>query len=157
TLDPNPDTLTMRGYWSIAAKELLHMWRDPTSLVIALLIPVIQLILFGFAIDFDVRHIKTMVIDFDHSRESRAYIQGLVNTQYIDVAAYGSGPREAEDALRSGAVRIAVIIPPDFARRAGGTKDAVVRVLIDGSDNQVATRARLAFIGIASQGTNQEF
>ena len=53
------------GYWSIALKEFLHLRRDPTTLVVALLIPVIQLTIFGFAIDFDVRHISTIVIDMD--------------------------------------------------------------------------------------------
>ncbi len=135
----------MRGYLAIALKELLHLRRDPTTLVIALVIPVIQLTIFGFAIDFDIRHIKTVVVDMDRSRESRAYITVLHNTQYIEVAGYLPGPEDAEEALRKGSARVAVIIPPDFSRsRPGATRS--IKVLIDGSDNQVATRARLAFL-----------
>jgi ABC transporter DrrB family efflux protein len=139
----------MRGLLAIALKELLHLRRDPTTLVIALLIPVIQLTIFGFAINFDVRHIKTVVVDMDQSRESRAYMSMLHNTQYIEVAKYLPGPEDAEEALRKGTARVAVIIPPDFSRtRAGATRS--VKVLIDGSDNQVATRARLAFLAAGS-------
>src|SRR5438552_1221941 len=108
----------LRGFWSIAAKELLHLRRDLTSLIFALMIPVVQLTLFGFAIDFDVRHIRTVVVDMDRSRESRRYIDTLKNTQYIDVDGYLATAEQAEEALRQGTARIAVIIPPDFARRS---------------------------------------
>jgi ABC-type multidrug transport system permease subunit len=135
----------MKGYRYIAAKEFLHLIRDPTTLVIALLIPVIQMTLFGFAIDFDVRHIATVVVDLDHSRESRAYVAGLRNTQYINVIGYVDTPDQAVEALVGGRARIGVIIPPDFARSGDPGDPRTVRVLIDGSDNQVATRARIAF------------
>jgi ABC-type multidrug transport system permease subunit len=138
---------SLRGFGSVAAKEFLHLRRDPATLVIALLIPIIQLILFGFAINFDVRHIATVVVDLDRSRESRAYIDTLRNTQYVRVIGYRDTPEQAEQALRRGAARIAVILPPDFARRSNVPGETpAVRVLIDGSDNQVATRARLAFL-----------
>lgn len=141
----------MRGYWSVVTKEFLHLRRDPTTLVIALLIPVIQLTMFGFAIDFDVRHIKTAVVDMDRSRESREYVRSLQNTRYLEVTEHVATPEEAEAALRKGRCRVAVIIPPDFARRAQAAPPpavaslAAVRVLLDGSDSQVTTPARLAF------------
>ena len=142
----------LRGFWSVTAKEVLHLRRDTATLVIALAIPILQLTLFGFAIDFDIRHIRTIVIDLDRSRESRAYVDRIRATQYIDVIGYGASPEEAEHVLRRGEARVAVIIGPDFARRSGVPGDApAVRVLIDGSDNQVATRARLAFL--SSPGT----
>jgi ABC-type multidrug transport system permease subunit len=141
----------MKGYWSVVAKEILHLRRDPTTLVIALLIPVIQLTMFGFAIDFDVRHIRTVIVDMDRSRESRAYIRSLENTQYLDVTRQVATPEEAEALLRRGRCRVAVIIPPDFARRLATRLEppqrdpSAVRVLLDGSDSQVAAPARLAF------------
>ncbi|MBI3721919.1 MAG: ABC transporter permease [Fimbriimonas ginsengisoli] len=156
----------MRGYWSVVAKELLHLRRDPTTLVIALLIPILQLTLFGFAIDFDIRHIQTVVVDLDRTRESRDYIASLKNTQYVDVIGYLPTPEDAEQALRRGSARVAVIIPPDFARRTTddrptttdqrptSTEPPAVRVLIDGSDNQVATRARLAFMRPSGDAAN---
>jgi ABC-type multidrug transport system permease subunit len=134
----------LNGFLSIASKEVLHIVRDPTTLVFALLIPMLQLALFGFAVDFDVRHIRTVVVDMDRSRESRDYIASLQNTQYLDVVRYLPSPDEAEQAIRRNDARVAIIIPPDFARRYG-TRDApTVRVLLDGSDSQVATPARIA-------------
>jgi ABC transporter DrrB family efflux protein len=142
----------MNGFTQVARKEIIHLRRDPTTLVIALLIPIIQLTIFGFAIDFDVRHIKTVVVDLDRSRESRAYLDTLRATQYIEVVRYLPSPDQAEDALRAGSARIAVIIPPDFARRSSPRDTPVVRVLIDGSDTLVATRARAAFMPAPSEG-----
>jgi ABC transporter DrrB family efflux protein len=133
------------GFGSIAYKELIHIRRDPTTLVFALVIPLLQLILFGFAIDFDVRHVRTAVVDMDRTRESREYIASLRNTQYLDVVATLQTPEVAEEALRRGDTRVAVVIPPDFARRYGTRDVPTVRVMIDGSDAQVATPARNAF------------
>jgi ABC-type multidrug transport system permease subunit len=133
------------GFASIARKELLHIRRDPTILFFALIIPMMQLMLFGFAIDFDVRHIRTAIVDLDRSRESRAYVARLQNTQYLDATLYLSSPDQAEDALRRNDARVAVIIPPDFSRRYGAKTPPQVRVLLDGSDSQVAIPARNAF------------
>ncbi len=133
------------GFWSIARKELLHIRRDPTTLVFALLIPLIQMTLFGYAVDYDVRHVRTVVVDMDRSHESRDYVAGLHNTQYLDVTGYLDSPGQAEDAIRRGTARVAVIIPPDFGRRSGTRSSATVGVLLDGSDSQVATPARNAF------------
>ena len=62
------------GFKAVASKEFLHILRDPTSLVMALIIPLVQLVLFGFALNFDVRHIPTVVVDLDKSAASREYI-----------------------------------------------------------------------------------
>ncbi|MGC8668933.1 MAG: ABC transporter permease [Chthonomonadales bacterium] len=137
----------MRGYLSIFRKEILHLVRDPTYLVIALVIPMVQLTLFGFAIDFDVRHIATAVVDLDRSPESRRYIASLRNTQYLDPVMEPAATGEAEAALRSGAVRVVVVVPPGFERQVLGRTIPQVRVLIDGSDSQVAIRAQMALLG----------
>jgi ABC-2 type transport system permease protein len=133
------------GFRSIAYKEFIHIRRDPTALIFALLIPLVQLVLFGFAIDFDVRHIRTGVVDNDRSRESREYIARLQHTQYLDIVSYLPTPEAAEMAIRRNDIRAAVIIPPDFARRTGTTRPPAVRILLDGSDGQVANPALNAF------------
>ncbi len=143
----------LNGLWAVAAKELLHLKRDKATLVIALAIPIIQLTLFGFAIDFDVRHIATVIVDMDKSQESRQYIDGLRTTDYIQITQYLDTPEQAEAALRTGNTHVAVIIPPSYGRHSAPRDSAVsrsdgegqVRVLIDGSDSQVAIRARMAF------------
>jgi ABC-type multidrug transport system permease subunit len=132
------------GFRSIVSKEFLHILRDPTTLIFALIIPILQLILFGFALDFDVRHIRTVVVDMDKTRESHDYIASLQNTEYLDVVAYVPTPDLAEQALRRNEERVAVIIPPDFSRRYATGQPPTVHVLLDGSDSQVALPARNA-------------
>jgi ABC transporter DrrB family efflux protein len=136
----------MRGYWSIVTKEFLHLRRDSATLLLALVIPVIQLTIFGFAVNFDIRHIRTVVVDLDRSRESRQYVQSLTNTQYIEVVSVAASPPEGELALRDGTARVVVIIPSGFSAMRSPGQTSEVQVLIDGSDSQVATRARLAFL-----------
>lgn len=133
------------GFWSVALKEVTHIRRDPASLVFAMLIPALQIIIFGFAIDFDVRHIKTAVVDQDRSRESRAYLDKLKNTQYLQVTEMMADTELALAQVRKGNVRVVVIIPPDFSRAGQGQPNPSVQVLIDGSDSQVAARIVAAF------------
>lgn len=133
------------GFWSIALKEFLHIRRDRFTLIFALVTPMIQLLLFGFAVDYDVRYIRTLVVDQDRSQESRAYLDRLRSTHYLEIVGAEDTPEVAEAALRKGDARVAVVIPPDFARRYGTSRPPQVRVMIDGSDSQVANPARLAF------------
>lgn len=137
----------LSGFSAIAAKEFLHMKRDPATIIIALFIPMLQLVLLGYALNFDVKHVRTAVVDMSKTSESRTYIQGLVNTQYLDVVSYLPTPDQAELALRRAEVSVAVIIPPDFDRRFGTAQPPTVQVYIDGSDGQVARPALTAFAG----------
>lgn len=145
---------SLYGFWSVARKEVLHIRRDVTTLIFALLIPMVQLLLFGFAIDYDVRHVRTVVVDMNRTRESREYIASLQNTQYLDVVDYLPSPERAQEALRRNEARVAVIIPPDFARHYGTREPPTVRVLLDGSDSQVATPARSAFLRPAGSASS---
>lgn len=137
----------MRGFWAVFRKEILHMQRDPIIVFFALAIPCIQLTLFGFAFDFDVRHVYSAVADYSNSRESREFIQALHNTQYCDFKLYCSNRQQVADALRRGDCRAGIIIPPDFAR----TKSA--QVLVDGSDAQVASRLMAAVKMLGMSGS----
>jgi ABC-type multidrug transport system permease subunit len=135
----------MFGVRAVAMKEFLHILRDPTTLIMALLIPLLQLILFGYALNFDIRHIPTAVVDLDKSQASRDYIERVQTTEYVDVSEYLPTPDLAVQALRRGQAHIAIIIPPDFGRLYGTSRPPTVRVLVDGSDSQTATVARNAF------------
>lgn len=139
------------GLWHIIKKEIIHILRDPTTLVIALMIPTFQLIIFGFAIDFDIRHIKTVVVDMDNSRESRQFVSSLKNTQYLDISEYKKTPDEAIQSLKRNDTRVALIIPPDFARKSGTNNPPSVKVLLDGSDSMVALPARNAFLNVSQK------
>lgn len=133
------------GLWSIAYKESLHIRRDRTTLVFALMVPLMQMLIFGFAINYDVRHVRAVVVDQDRSRESREYVASLANTQYLDIIGPAATPAAAREALQRSDARVAIIIPANFARRLGTATAPQVQVLLDGSDGQVANPARLAF------------
>ena len=130
-----------RGFTSIVYKESIHILRDPRTLFLMILIPGIQLTIFGYAIDMDVKHVTTVVYDLDASDESRAVVEAFVNTGYFDVLRYVHSDTELVDAIVAGEAKIAIKFPPDFAdRRLRGTR-ATFQVLIDGSDSTVAMQA----------------
>lgn len=136
----------MNGFSSILVKEFIHLRRDRTTLVIALILPMLQMIIFGYAINFDVRHIQTVAVDLDRSRESRQYLEQLHASQYLDFIGATNSPDTAAEMLRDGRARVAVTIPPGFARTELAGGNPPVGVAIDGSDAQVSLRARSAFI-----------
>jgi ABC-2 type transport system permease protein len=140
----------MRGFVAVLRKEALHMMRDRGTLRLALLIPTFQLILFGL-IDTNVEHVPTVVFDQSHTRESRELIQDFVNTSVFDIV----GAEQSRDGLRhaivAGRASVGIEIPPDFARRRLYGEPADFLVLIDGSDNSVASQTLLAATGLALQ------
>src|ERR1044072_9335022 len=97
-------------------KEFMHLRRDRAALGVALLLPLFQMIIFGYAINFDVRHIEAVVVDLDNSRESREYVQKLRATQYIEPVASAMSPYQAAEMLKMGRAKVAVTIPSGFAR-----------------------------------------
>ena len=133
------------GFWAVAAKECLHIRRDPTTLAMALIVPLFQLILFGYALNFDVRHIETVVVDMDKSQASREFVTRIQNTHYIDVDSYLATPALAVQALRRNDAHVAIIIPPDFGSRYNTSNPPAVRVLVDGSDSTAVAPALSAF------------
>ncbi len=142
----------LNGFWAIASKELTHIRRDRTTLMFAIIVPMVQLLLFGFAIDYDVRYIRTVVVDFDQSRESRAYIAGISATHYLEVIRHLNSPEQARMMMLRGEARVAIIIPSGYARLDAGGAAPVVRVLLDGSDSQVALPARNALARLPRPG-----
>jgi ABC-2 type transport system permease protein len=124
---------------AIAKKELIHIWRDPLSLAMAFLMPVLLLLIFGYAITLDVNNLTTIVYDLDRSSMSREFVSELTASGYFSVVRIAVGPREIDDYLDSGKARVAVSIPSDFSKtvRTGGT--AQLQVIVDGSDSNTAT------------------
>ena len=135
----------MNGFIAVARKEFTHLLRDRTTLFLALFLPVFQISMYGFAIDFDVRHIPTVVVDHDRSAASISYVQRLKATQYIDPDFATQSESEAASLMRQGRASVAVVIPPDFSRRMTSNDHPQVGVMVDGADSQVALRARSAF------------
>ena len=136
----------MYGFKSIVAKEWLHIQRDSATLVFALVVPLLQLVLFGYALDFNVKHVPAAVVNMDGSPASLNYLNQLQNTQYLDIVGSLATPQQADQALRRNSVQVAIIIPPDFGLRYNTPTPPTVRVLEDGSDSQISSAANNAFL-----------
>jgi len=105
------------------------------------MLPLVQMLLFGWAINTDVRHIPTVVFDQDHSAASRDLAQRMVATGYYDMAGQVEGYEEIGRALRSGRARVGLVVPPNFSSDLALGRKATVQLVIDGSDPQTVGSA----------------
>jgi ABC-2 type transport system permease protein len=119
--------------WTQCVKELAQFRRDRLTVALVLILPMVTLLLFGFAIRLETKDIPLVVQDLDHSPLSRAYMERLYATKQFQ-------PIKAEDAraIDRNQAKAAVIIPPDFARRIKARKPSPVQVVIDGTDGNNA-------------------
>lgn len=131
----------LRGFRAIIYKEFIHMRRDPVTIAVALFMPVIQLIIFGYAVDMDVKNIPTVICDQDRTAESRSLPERFENTGYFRVLYEVEDPDALYDKLRSGEAQIGLIIPPGFGRDRFSGIPTQTQVLIDGSDITTANQA----------------
>ncbi|MFH1675560.1 MAG: ABC transporter permease, partial [bacterium] len=127
-----------RGLRAIIYKEFIHMRRDPATIFVALVVPIIQLIIFGYAVDMNVTNIPTVVCDQDRTPESRELPYKFENTRYFRVIFEVESPSDVYNALRNGEAKVGIIIPPGFGRDRFESVPTQVQVLIDGSDSTVA-------------------
>jgi ABC-2 type transport system permease protein len=126
---------------SVARKEMLHILRDPTTLFFALLVPILQLFMFGYAIDMNVRHIRTVVLDQAGTQESRALLRQFENSQDFDIVASVRSDEELSRTIIAGTARVGIKIPADYSRRLEAGRTAEILVLVDGSESSVAAEA----------------
>jgi ABC-2 type transport system permease protein len=129
----------MSAMWAVAMKELRQIRRDRRTLVILVFLPTFFLFLYGYALNFDVRHIAVAVEDRDHSAVSRRLIADFARSTYFDVVAVVTSPDEVSALVDRGAVRAAIIVPANFARDIRQGQTAEVQVVIDGDNANTAT------------------
>ena len=138
-----------RGLVPVCRKEFLHIVRDPGTLFFALLIPMLQLFLFGFAVDTNIRQVPTVVLDESNTQESRRLLQAFAGSDVFDLKIYAGSQDEMYEAIRGGKARVGIRIPYDYARRLEDGTSATVLVLVDGSDSSVAGQAMSTATGVA--------
>jgi ABC-2 type transport system permease protein len=139
------------GTWSVCRKEFTHISRDPATLFFALFIPVLQLLIFGFAIDTNVRHIPTVVLDEAHTQESRRLVDRFVNSDTFNVVGVVQSNHDLYQMIVAGKVKTGLKIPADYSRRLQDGQQATVLVLVDGSDSTVTSYAINVSNGIMLQ------
>lgn len=126
---------------AIAWKELLQLRRDRLTMAMMLMLPVVQLLLFGYAINTDVRHTLTLVLDQDRSAASRDLARRLEVTGFYDLVGSAGSYDEIDAALRSGAARVALVVPAGYSRDLASGRPAHVQLVVDGSDPQIVSSA----------------
>lgn len=131
----------MNGLTAILLKELAHIRREPLTLFFALVIPVFQLTIFGYAIDMTVDDVPTVVYDLDQRQDSRELVDAFTSSRRLKVVAQVQDEAAFDAALASGRAKVGLRIPPDYTERLLHGQQATVQVLIDGSDSQVANTA----------------
>jgi len=137
--------MNIRNIRAIARKEYYHLIRDFRSLYLAFIIPLLLVLLFGYALSMDVEHIQTVVVDHDHTPESRDFILKLAATPYFNVIAHLPDTEAVIRALDHNQAILGIVIPPRFAEDLKGDRKSPLQVLIDGSDPNYAGNIR-AFI-----------
>src|SRR6266545_4446549 len=135
-------------------KEFIHLRRDALALFLALVMPVLMLFIFGWAINTDVKHIPTAVFEQSGSLEAQEFLEALVNTQYFDLRYRARSHKELTRLVDQGKAKIGVVIPPDFARRLS-RQQGEVQVIVDASDPQVATSGINAAASLGAQRSLQ--
>jgi ABC transporter DrrB family efflux protein len=126
-----------RGLWAILTKEIIHIRRDPATRFI-LAIPLVELLLFGYAIDTDVKNVPTVVFDLNRDSESRGLVKEFENTRYFRIAGEVHSDEELRNAIVSGRAKVGIKIPPDYSTNLVNGRQARVQVLIDGSESTTA-------------------
>ena len=133
--------MSFRRLLAIARKEFLHIRRDPRSMGMAVAIPMLLILLFGYALTLDVDNVPIAVWDQSVSPESRELVSRFDGSRYFAVRLGAEGYPDIERAIEAGQVMAAVVIPRDFSARMSTGRVAAVQFLIDGSDSNTATIA----------------
>ncbi len=139
----------MKRFWPMFRKEFIQMRRDRLTLGIMIGVPVIQLLMFGFAIQTDVRHIPTVVLDESRTPASRDIIQAFENTGSFRIVAHVDDRRELDAAIARGDAQAGIVVPADYPRDLVRGTTATVQVIVDASDPLSSTAALGAAAGVA--------
>ena len=129
------------GFIAVLTKEFAHVRRQPSTLVFVLLVPLMQTIIFGFALDTQIENIPMVVYDQDGRQLGRELIDAFLNTRRFAVVERVFDKESFRRAMTSGRAKVGLQIPPNYSDRVIRGEQASVLMLIDGSDSQVATTA----------------
>ncbi len=135
---------------ALIAKEFRHLGRDRRTLAVVLALPVLQMILFAYAISFDVKNVSTVVIDTDRTPASAAYLRSYSSSDFFRVIGTADSLADVDRVFDRNLARIAVVVPPGFGRSLAAGEQATVAVYLDGSE-PTAARVGQAFATALNQ------
>ncbi len=128
-------------------KELIQTLRDKRMRITLIVPPILQLIIFGYAANLDVKHIRTAIRDLDQSVSSRDLIGRFSSSKYFDIVSFPDTPREVKDIINQGKTTVSIEIPTDFSRKLKKGDTATVQIVVDGTESNTA----LIALGYANQ------
>ncbi len=134
--------MSLKRILAISNKEFIQIRRDPRSLSLAIFIPVLLLLIFGYALSLDIDKVQTVVWNQDaSSKVARDFLLNFKNSKYFKIIKYTDNYRDIQRMLDGGQAMMALIIPKDFSRLLDSGKASTVQLLVDGSDSNTATVA----------------
>jgi ABC-2 type transport system permease protein len=143
--------MNLRRFWAVARKESLHVRRDPRSLVLALGLPMLMLVMFGYALTLDVDHVPFVVWDQSGTSQSRELLARFTASRYFDFRGAVENYPSLEHAIDNRDASLALVITPEFARRLAAGRPAPVQAVVDGSDSNTASIILGYTLGITSE------
>ena len=133
--------MNLRRTRAMFQKEVRHILRDSRSLIMALFLPLFQMLLFGYALNLDVDRIPTLVYDGDHSADSRALIERFRGSRFFEIEGFPSSYADIERGIDKSKVLLGIVIPRDYSQRLNAGDKANIQILLDGSDSNTASIA----------------
>jgi ABC-2 type transport system permease protein len=131
----------MRTLWHVVVKELLQLRRDHKMLPVIFVAPVLQIVIFGYAVNTEVRDVPMVLVDQDRSPGSRELLDRFVSSGYFTLVAAEDSPHAIDRWLVSGRAQVALVIGPGYGAAREGGPAASVQMIADGSDSSAATQA----------------
>ena len=138
----------MKRLRALIRKETIQLLRDRRTLVFVLVLPLIELLLFAYAIHLTVDHLPTVVADMSNDAQSRAFLSALVESNYFDINGYVASQADVIRAIDEGTAKAGVVIPSGFAQ-AISRGDAQALVILDGSDSFSVNSGYSAAVSVA--------
>jgi ABC-2 type transport system permease protein len=126
---------------SVARKEILHMRRDRATLFFALFVPIVELFMLGYAIDTNVRHVRTVILDLAKTQESQRLLRRFENSEDFTIVGSVRNDEELSGAIVAGRALVGIKIPEDFSRRLQSGQPADFLIIVDGSQSSIAAEA----------------
>lgn len=142
---------SLRRLLTVTRKEFIHIKRDKPSLAISFLMPILMLLLFGFAVNTDVNNVNLGVYDGSKTSMSRELIASFSNAYYFNTYASTTSEKELEDLIKGGTVKVGLVIPHDFMATIKRGENTRVQVIVDGSDPTIARTATSYSVAITNQ------
>lgn len=142
--------------WAIAKKEFFHIYRDPGSLALVILMPALLMLLFGYAVTLDVKKVPMAVLDRDRGQESLNFIHRFSASPYFNLRVWAGDEKEMQQLIDRGKVKLGLVIPWDFSKTIKAQKIVSIQALIDGADANTASLILSYAQAIARQYTQEK-